>query len=330
MNINPSLTSWIAWNNASTVAIANPSCGVGEAYAGLCLGGAMDDFMTITITNPGGATSAFNYDRNNIQNSPIGGTFPNFVDFHQNVIFGAADSAPDSRRVNFSNGQFIRDEAGAQNTIFTSAGNYTFDFSFRNEHAPNASHGDIYLLVDSAPPPPGSTPGDPILPAGPGPGGSGYDFTFDVTPDDMVFIDPVIAIGYDYIVSSGPNIASVLLPTILNDDGQYEIYLWDGDGFDILDGVATAESDYLFDAGGVDRFRVLGIDETALLDPANATAFVTGLTFVSGGTVAMSMIPVTFDTDAGAGQNDVPEPFTLSLLGAGLAGIGALRQRRTR
>ncbi|MSP43135.1 MAG: hypothetical protein EXR08_07190 [Alphaproteobacteria bacterium] len=177
LNINPLLTNWIAWNNAPSVAIPHASCGVGEPNAGFCLGGAMDDYFRITITNPGGTTSAFNYDRNNNQNSPSGGTYPNFVDFQQNVIFGGADSAPDSMRVNFSNYQFFLDEAGVQDAIFTTAGNYTFNFDFWNEFAGGASHGNIYLLVDT--PPPGSTPGDPILPAGPGAGGSGYGFAFD-------------------------------------------------------------------------------------------------------------------------------------------------------
>ena len=151
-----------------------------------------------------------------------------------------------------------------------------------------------------------------------------------------IFIDPVIAIGYDYIVSSGPNIATVLLPTILSDDGLYDIYLWDGDGFDIFAGIAEDGVAFDFTAlagytGGVDRFRVLGIDQAALLDPALNTAFVTGLTFVSAGTVVMSQTPVTFDTDAvtgGGNPNDVPEPMTLSLLGAGLAGVAWVRRRK--
>ncbi|MCK9993219.1 MAG: hypothetical protein Dbin4_01739 [Alphaproteobacteria bacterium] len=327
VNINPLLTNWIAYNNTPTVSVANGSCSVGETYAGFCLGGATDDFFRLTITNPSGATSAFNYDRNNISNSPVGPFSSGFPHLQQNVIFGTSNSAPDVLRVNFSGATFIDEEEGAQNAIFTTVGNYTFTFDFFDEHVGGASHGNVYLLVDSAPPPPGSSASDPIMPDD-DPATAGFDFTFDVTADDMVFIDPVIAIGYDYIVNSGPNIASVLLPTILNDDGQYEIYLWDGDGFDILDGVATANVAYLFDAGGVNRFRVRDIDIAALLNPADELAFVTGLTFVSSGPLNMSMIPVTFDTDANGGPGSVPEPMTLSLLGAGLAGLSWVRRRR--
>ncbi len=175
---------------------------------------------------------------------------------------------------------------------------------------------------------PGSSSEAPLLPVI-DPEDFSFDFLFDARADERVFIDPIIAVGYDYIINSGPNIASVLLPTIAGDDGAYEIFLWDGDGFDIFLDNAFAGVEYAFDVDGVDRFRVLGIDQAALLDPLNPVAFVTGLTFVSAGTVDMSMIPVTFDTDAvNPGPTGVPEPMTLSLLGAGLAGIGMARRRR--
>lgn len=196
------------------------------------------------------------------------------------------------------------------------------------------SEAAFRIADSSATPPPGSTPSNPLLPtddATP----EIFDFTFEITvPDEPIFIDPLIAIGYDYIVSSGPNIATVLLPTISSDDGLYNIYLWDGDGFDIFAGAAEDGVAFDFTAlagyeGGVDRFRVLGIDQAALLDPTLDTAFVTGLTFVGSGTVTMSQTPVTFDTDAvNPGPTDVPEPMTLSLLGAGLGGLAWARRRR--
>jgi PEP-CTERM motif len=189
--------------------------------------------------------------------------------------------------------------------------------------APPRSTAEFPLLPDVSTPP---EEGEPVV----------FDFPlFDVEEEETVFIDPVIAVGYDYIINSGPIIASVLLPTIVSDDGQYTIWLWDGADnlFDIFLSNATAGDEFFFAdhgyAAGVDRFRVLGIDHAALLDPTNPVAFVTGLTFVSAGTVDMSMAPVTFDTDAGGGgeATDVPEPTALTLFGAGLFGLGWMRRR---
>lgn len=147
-------------------------------------------------------------------------------------------------------------------------------------------------------------------------------FQFGTLQNLQRFIDPEIAIGYDYIVNDGPNFASVLLPSIAGDDGLYEIYLWDESslGFDIFLASVDADITYFFGGDGVDRFRVLGIDQAALLDPTDLVAFVTGLTFVSDGDVDMTMTPVTFDA--------VPEPGTLSLLGAGILGTAAMRRRK--
>ena len=149
-----------------------------------------------------------------------------------------------------------------------------------------------------------------------------FDFSFIVTePTTPIFIDPIIAVGYDYVVNSGPNVASVILPNI--GDGQYEIFGWDGSDFSLFLGDAFANIAFDFAVGGVDKFQVLGIETSAMLDPANSAAFVTGLTFVSAGAVDISQTPVTFDTN-----NSVPEPAALSLFGIGLLGIYCIRRRR--
>lgn len=214
--------------------------------------------------------------------------------------------------------------------------------------------GFLLTPVGGELPPPPPTPGDgssastPLFPEEPPadapPPEEGapivFEFApFDVAPEETVFIDPVIAVGYDYIVNCpnnvcGPNIASVLLPTIADDDGHYQIYLWDDTALAFYDtplGTAFAGIEFFFGAGGVDRFRVLGIDQAAMLeDLANPQIFVTGLTFVSAGTVDMSMAPVTlFVADTGGGgATGVAEPGAITLFGAGLVGLGWARRRR--
>lgn len=169
--------------------------------------------------------------------------------------------------------------------------------------------------------PPGSTADNPLLPVV---NSEGWSFNFNVGPNTgRVFIDPVVAIGFDYILNSGPNFRTVLLPTGIG-DGIYDLWLWDAvlgrfvdTGVDIVGGV-----EYDFGAGGIDRFSIRGIEVGAAVDPNNLTAFVTGLTFDGLGTVDMLMRPVTFDTDG----NPAPEPGVLLLA---LAGLALVIRRRT-
>ncbi|MDP2869554.1 MAG: nidogen-like domain-containing protein [Methyloversatilis sp.] len=161
--------------------------------------------------------------------------------------------------------------------------------------------------------PPGSSPSNPLLPVATD---EGWSFTFNVRPGEIFFIDPDIAIGYDYFLESGPLFASVLLPEL--GDDAYEVWLWNGAEWVFADNVLAGE-EYLL-SEGVDRFRVLGIEESLALDPLNPTAFVTGLTFAGAGAVQLSQNPIVLSLP-------VPEPETYAMFLAGLGLIAAARRR---
>lgn len=167
--------------------------------------------------------------------------------------------------------------------------------------------------------PVGATPLDPFLPGFFGEGGG---FGFEVNPfEGLNFFDPVVSVGYDYILNSGPNFASVVLPSLSFDDNLYDLYLWDGLDW-VFEQTLSAGIEHIFAAGGEDRFRILGIDVDNMLDPDDPLAFVTGLSFTDNTTVNFEMIPITAETQP------VPEPGSLVLLGSGLVGMVGYRWNR--
>ncbi len=171
----------------------------------------------------------------------------------------------------------------------------------------------------------------PIMPNNgePNPDGS-FDFDVIVGTDGLgidapIWIDPIIAVGYVYKVNSGPDFASVTFPSLaaVNDTTGYDLYRWDDILLDyILVGHYSAGDTYVF-TGGVSQFRILGIDTPLELDPNDPNAFMTGLTFTGGGTISMSMTPITYDTNASA----VPAPSVIFLFLAGIPLLIASRKK---
>jgi hypothetical protein len=157
---------------------------------------------------------------------------------------------------------------------------------------------------------PGDTPDNPHMPVETE---EGWSFEFNVQLDELVFIDPEYAVGYDYIVNAGPNIASVILPDV--GDGLYDVFLWSG--VDWILEIADLAAGYQYVFGlPTDRFRVLGIEIDAMLDPADPLAFVTGLMFDAAGAVSMSQTPIV---------EFVPAPGPLTLLGVGVIVLWRMR-----
>ena len=171
--------------------------------------------------------------------------------------------------------------------------------------------------------PDGSTPSNPLLPIVNIDGE--FDFDFNVQLGQQIFIDPVIAVGYDYVVNSGPNFASVLVPAALaNGDADFTLDLGGFGSFALTAGVVF---DLLaIDPLGFSAFSILDISVAEALDPDDPLAFITGLTFVDSGQVSMTQSPITVDT--GGGGQGVPEPSSGLLLLAGLGLLHTLRRRR--
>ena len=149
-----------------------------------------------------------------------------------------------------------------------------------------------------------------------------YQFNMTVQAGQTYYIDPEVAVGYDYATGAGdPNFMSVDLPDNIG-DGLYDIYGWDPDSqWILLAHDWNGANVYNFGGGGVDRFRVTGIETSAGLNPLNTTAFITGLTFAGNGRFTGTQTPITVTVD-------VPEPGSAALVGLALAGLFAASRLR--
>jgi hypothetical protein len=158
-----------------------------------------------------------------------------------------------------------------------------------------------------------------------------YTFSQTVTASQSVYIDPVVATGYLYQTGTGPNFASVTPVTSIG-TGSYQLYTLSGNGTYTFKANISAGQTYTFGGGGVSSFEIVGIPASADVDPSNATAFITGLTFVSNGTFNGTMTPLTTNTGSTITNNDTDGPlpaWAIAALGAALFGV-AVQRRKTR
>lgn len=206
-------------------------------------------------------------------------------------------------------------DAGDNRNFFVLPGSFT-DNILNIANTSNVVNGDpglwSFSIVSGVTP--GASPENPLMPVV---ADGSFVFDFNIQENQQIFIDPEIAIGYDYEVLSGPNIASVLLPENLG-DGMYDIYLWDSLQYVFLTSI-TGGTEYSFGPDGVSRFRVAGIEADAGLDPNNPNAFVTGLTFAGSGTVNLTQTPIV---------SQVPLPAAALFMFSGLLGIGVTKRFR--
>lgn len=133
-----------------------------------------------------------------------------------------------------------------------------------------------------------------------------WAFNFEAEESEIVFIDPDVAVGYDYYVDGGSNFAQVMLPTGFDDD-MFEVWLFDGSDW-VSQGVVTAGTVYNFGVNGVSEFRITGIDALNMVDPTSPTAFVTGVSFVGGGIHELRQVPLTEFVDVNGPIVTVSEP----------------------
>ena len=166
---------------------------------------------------------------------------------------------------------------------------------------------------------PGTTIDNPLLPDVQE---DGWHFQYTTTQiDQMIWSDPELVYGYDFLSMTGINFRSFILPVL--GDNAYELWLGSASNptyiADIIGG-----TEYFFDAlglfDGVDFFRILGVDLDLLIDPNNTTAFVTGLSFMQPGVQQWIQTPLSVNTDNNVSVDE--PPVILLLLAAGLPLLG--------
>ncbi|WP_108258977.1 hypothetical protein [Mangrovicoccus ximenensis] len=258
---------------------------------------AEDTFIGITLSGEGAQGISYAVDHCCDLNLPLGNTVAEDLDGD-----GVTDETYD---VTVSLGTSYQLAAGGSGSFVTTT-------IFGNGEPPVAGDSESNPILPSA------TSGDEV-PA--------FDFVIPVVelvPMETFFIDPDIAVGYTYEVT-GAAFHSVTAPSL--------VAVPDGDGSYVLsyggnDYVLLAGATHVFSAP-VGSFALSGIDVALMLDPSDATAFVTGISLTDfdplAANVTITQTPVTvFVPD----MPPVPLPAPVLLLAGGLGGLAGLRRLR--
>ena len=132
-------------------------------------------------------------------------------------------------------------------------------------------------------------------------GTDSFWFEFNNT-GGIVWIDPEVAVGYDYFVYGGPKITGVNIPLGYGDNA-FDLFLFDSvtgwydTGINIEAGLT-----HTFNPP-TDNMSIRGIETSEMLDPTDPTEFVSGLIFETNGTVVMTMTPVTQNITCGVSDD---------------------------
>lgn len=171
----------------------------------------------------------------------------------------------------------------------------------------------------------GTSEFNPLLPSNlpdPETGAFVIELPEDLAENQIVWIDPPVAVGYTYALDGIGAFASIVAPSLAT--------VADLDGYT----VTIAGMNYLLAPGatldlvalglnGITGFTLTGIDPLLLLDPVNTAAFPLGVSLVGiSGPLTIIQTPITVDTAV------VPLPASGLLLMGGLGAVLALRRRR--
>lgn len=135
-----------------------------------------------------------------------------------------------------------------------------------------------------------------------------------------------VTVGFDVEIFGGGSFLSVTMPSFASvpQIGPYELSLFDGVLMDFtLQSLLAPGELFAFAPGGVDQFRITGINNALMLDPLDPTAFPLGISLIDP-TISTEIVSTPLIDNPGT----VPEPATFALFGIGLAGLGWARRRK--